>query len=203
MTLEIIGFPISNTVRATRITAHEKGVEYTYTPSKPHADDVLAVYPLGKVPVMRHDGFELFESGAICRYIDQAFDGPALMPKDLKQNATIESWVSAATTAYDKEILRNYIVEYITNKDEDGNVNRYVIDRTVKKFPQLFAMLNDAVKDGFVGGSEFTLADCHIIPILAIAQAFPESAEEFGKHSALQDYLERMSERESFKATAG
>jgi len=201
MTLEIIGFPISNTVRAARMTAHEKGVEYEYTPSMPHADDVRPLSPLGKVPAMRHDGFVLFESAAICRYIDQAFDGPALMPKDLQANAAIESWGSVITTGYDKEIIRNYVVEYIFNKDADGNVVRHAIDRAAPKFPHMLGKLDEAVKEGFIGGSEFTLADCHMAPILAVLPMFPESAEEFEKHAALKDYFARISERDSFKAT--
>lgn len=201
MTLEIIGFPISNTVRAARMTAHEKGVDYTLTPSMPHAEDVRPLSPLGKVPAMRHDDFILFESGAICRYIDLAFEGPALMPRDLQSNARIESWIAAITTGYDKEIMRNYVVEYIFNKDEDGNVIRHAIDRAVQKFPMMFAALGEAVKDGFVGGSEFTLADCHLAPILAMVPGFPESAAELENHGALKDYMARISERESFKAS--
>ena len=46
-------------------------------------DDVFAVNPLGKVPVLIHeDGFALFDSLVICAYLDGLHDGPKLIPED-------------------------------------------------------------------------------------------------------------------------
>ena len=42
--------------------------------------DHLERHPFGKIPVLVHDDFLLYETQAICRYIDEAFDGPALQP---------------------------------------------------------------------------------------------------------------------------
>jgi glutathione S-transferase len=47
----------------------------------------LARHPWGKVPVIDHDGFSIFETAAITRYVDAAFPGPKLQSDDLRQQA--------------------------------------------------------------------------------------------------------------------
>ena len=47
----------------------------------------LARQPWGKVPAFEHDGFGLFETFAIARYVDEAFPGPSLQPADVKARA--------------------------------------------------------------------------------------------------------------------
>lgn len=63
---------------------HEKGTEYTRVEINPFAPDVPASYrelhPFGKVPVLCHGNFTLFETCAITRYIDAAFEGASLTP---------------------------------------------------------------------------------------------------------------------------
>ena len=40
------------------------------------SDDFRAKTPVGKVPLLVHDGHSLFESGAICRYVANVEDFP-------------------------------------------------------------------------------------------------------------------------------
>ena len=80
--LEIIGLPLSNYVWTCRIAAAEKGVSYKLTPARPHSPEIDCIHPFGKMPAMRHGEFELFELKAICSYIDAAFPGPPLIPRD-------------------------------------------------------------------------------------------------------------------------
>ena len=51
--------------------------------------DYLARQPFGRIPAFEHDGLRLFESGAISRYVDEAFSGPALQPSDAKGRARL------------------------------------------------------------------------------------------------------------------
>ena len=79
-TLEIIGAPQSNFVRTARIACMEKGLPYTLAPARSHSPDVDAIHPFGKIPAMRHGDLSLYETKAICSYIDLAFGGPPLIP---------------------------------------------------------------------------------------------------------------------------
>lgn len=202
MALEIIGIARSNFVRTVRMCAEEKGVAYEHVSEMPHSDAVKAINPMGQVPVMRHDGLELCESQAIARYIDTAFDGPPLVPTNPKAAAPINRWVAAAAAGVDQLIMRNYVVEYVFHKDEDGNVVRTKIDRAVKRFPRMFGMLENAVAPGYLGSSEFSMADCFLAPILNAAQIFPEGKEAMANSAPLTAYFEKIAARDSFKNTA-
>ncbi|HEY7805895.1 MAG TPA: glutathione S-transferase family protein [Croceibacterium sp.] len=66
---------------------HEKGVPFTYRyvdmgAHEHHAPAFLAVNPDGTIPAIVHDGFTMTESTPAMEYIDEAFAGPALRPKD-------------------------------------------------------------------------------------------------------------------------
>lgn len=37
-------------------------------------------HPFGRIPVLQHGDFSLYETGAITRYVDESFPGPALQP---------------------------------------------------------------------------------------------------------------------------
>ena len=55
-------------------------------------DDFLKNAPIGKVPVLEHDGEYLFESGAICRYVANVSNSP-LYPDDAMQRAKVDQWM--------------------------------------------------------------------------------------------------------------
>ena len=202
MSLQILGYPRSNFVRTARMAAHEKGVEYELVKAMPQSDEIKAVHPMGQIPALRHGDFELCEAIAIVRYIDAAFDGPALFPANAQACATVNQWCSIVATGVDQLLLRNYVVPYAFHRDADGNVVRDKIDVAIKRFPKMFAMLNTAVADGYVGGDAFNMADCFLMPMLAAVQNFPEGKEALASQPALSDYFGRVSERPSFVATA-
>ena len=56
----------------------------------------LARHPFGRIPAIEHGDFKLYECQAILRYIDAAFDGPSLTPREPKAMARM-SWRSAAS----------------------------------------------------------------------------------------------------------
>ncbi len=70
-----------------RMALEEKGVAWTsryvdlfaFDQTRP---EYLAINPDGVVPTLVHDGAVIRESSVINEYIDEAFDGPALVPAD-------------------------------------------------------------------------------------------------------------------------
>jgi glutathione S-transferase len=201
MTLEIIGIPGSNFVRTVRLVAEEKGVAYELEPARPHSDEVTAIHPLGLVPVMRHEGLELSESMAIARYIDSAFEGPALVPAEPRAAAQVDRWMAYCATSVDQLLMRQYVIEYLFHKDDDGNVVRHRIDKAVRRFAKTYASLEAGVAGGFLGGGSISLADCFVIPMLVAAKNFPEGEAELATNPALTAYFERFCQRPSFAAT--
>ena len=77
---EIIGSMRSTYTRVVCMVCEEKGIEYTLTERPLNAPEIFAIHPLGKMPVLRHGDFVLFESKAIATYLDRSFGGPQLIP---------------------------------------------------------------------------------------------------------------------------
>jgi GSH-dependent disulfide-bond oxidoreductase len=58
-----------------------------------HKPEYLAINPQGTIPAMKHGSLVLTESTAIMEYIDEAFDGPSLMPDDPRDKWRIRWWM--------------------------------------------------------------------------------------------------------------
>jgi len=88
----LYGAAYSVYVRAVRLALAEKGVACrlvevdVFAPGGPPPEH-LARHPFGKIPAFEHDGFRLYEAGAISRYVDEAFEGPPLQPARPRERA--------------------------------------------------------------------------------------------------------------------
>ena len=49
--------------------------------------EFLAINPIGKIPVLEHDGLVLPESEVICEYLEERFPDPPLLPSDPAERA--------------------------------------------------------------------------------------------------------------------
>ena len=86
----IPGSPFGRAVLAALV---EKGAPYRLAPVAPGAlksPEHLARHPFGRVPVLEHDGFLLYETQAILRYLDRVLPQPALTPSDPKRAARMD-----------------------------------------------------------------------------------------------------------------
>ena len=199
--LEIIGAPQSTFVRSVRIACEEKGVPYRLTPARPHSPEVDAIHPLGKIPVMKHGTFALFESRAIVAYVDRAFPGPRLFPDDARECALIEQWVSIANTAIIPK-ANAYLQGYFFSRAADGRPDRGAIEALWPEVRAHMDLLDEAVKaTGHLVASQFTYADMNLLPVLAYLRRCPESSAALAESGALGGYFVRHSQRASVKAT--
>ena len=70
---EIIGSLQSTYTRAVCMVCEEKGIDYVLTQALLRSPELFAVHPFGKMPVLHHGDFQLFESKAIATYLDRRF----------------------------------------------------------------------------------------------------------------------------------
>ena len=92
MTVVIYGPTYSTYTRTARLALEEKGVAYRLREvdtlaGEGQKPEHLARHPWGKVPVLEHDGFSLYETVVVTRYVDEGFSGPSLQPSDARQRA--------------------------------------------------------------------------------------------------------------------
>ena len=95
--LVLHGYHYSVYNRIARLALAEKGLAYERVEVNPFDPDrpasYLTLHPFGRVPVLVHDGFALYETGAITRYVDRAFPGPLLQPADPRALARMDQIV--------------------------------------------------------------------------------------------------------------
>jgi glutathione S-transferase len=200
--LEIIGRPVSNYVWAARIACEEKGVPYKLVIAPAHSPEINAIHPFGKMPVLRHGEVKLCESRAISYYIDHAFDGPPLAPRDPVAGAQTEQWISLVNTTIDPVCVRQYLLGYFFPGTPDGSPNRPQIEGSFAKMETQLGVLDKAVEStGYLVNSSFTLADINLLPILFYLSKMPESGPMLLKNRNLAAYLDRHIARPSVKST--
>lgn len=202
--LQIIGVPQSTYVRVVRMAAEEKGVPYDLDPQPPHSGPVTAVHPFGKVPVMRHGDVELCESRAIASYIDNTFDGPALMPGDPTAAARAEQWISIVNTIMDQSLVRRYFLAgYVYPQREDRDPDAGVIGAVLADVERQLGVLEAALsKSEYLSGDGFSLADINLMPILFYLKGTQEAGARIDNSQTLTDYYARNASRPSFANTA-
>lgn len=200
--VEIFGLARSSYTRVVRMVCEEKGIAYDLIDAPPHSPQVNAIHPFGKLPVMRHGDFTLYESKAIATYLDLGFPGPRLMPSDPKQAALAEQWISVVNTVMDATLVRTYIFHYIFPKTADGKPDRPAIEAMAPKMREQIALLDRGVAaTGYLAGNQFTLADINVLPILYWLRQFPEGGDAMAASKHLSAYYDRHAQRPSFKNT--
>ena len=85
------GSPFGRSVLAT---LEEKRAPYRLAPVAPGTtktpEYLTTLHPFGRVPVMEHDGFRLYETQAVLRYLDRVMPQPSLTPSDIKRAARMD-----------------------------------------------------------------------------------------------------------------
>lgn len=196
--------PGSPFARMVLLTCEEKGVPWRLQPLAPgqhKQPDYLARHPFGRVPTIEHDGFWLYEAQAIVRYIDAAFDGPALQPSDPKRIArmsqvmNIMDWyVMPSLTA---GIGFNRLIAPAFGLPSNEEAVKAAIEPGRVCLRALENLLGD---QPYFAGDQVTLADLCAVAHLDAVPLSPEGAELIAG-SPLLAWLDRMAERPSVQRT--
>jgi len=91
--IKVHSIPGSPYGRAVLIALEEKHATYQLFPVQPktlRSPEHLARHPFGRIPVLEHGDFRLYETQAILRYIDRTLPGPLLTPLDPRAAARMD-----------------------------------------------------------------------------------------------------------------
>ena len=180
----------------------EKGVACTLKLCAPHTPEILAVHPFGRIPAMLDGDLKLHETSAILRYVDESFEGPALLPDAIHARAQCEEWVSAVNCYLYDTMVRRYVLQYIFPKGEGGQPDRAVIGRALQEMPAQLAVLERAYgKSDYLAGPKPSLADLFVAPILAYVEQFPEGRQLLRDLPNIRRGQHLLRQRASFTGT--
>ena len=195
----------STFVRTCRIALMEKGVDYDlveFNFIEGWPDDWESRHPFKKVPAFTHDELSLYETSAICRYVDEAFDGPTLQPGDAKARAHMNRVVSAIESYTYGPAITNTFVPRAVVPMLGGTTDESLIEEAAPDLGRAVRVLNSYAAHGtFLAGDAISLADCFGVPILHYLNQIPEGQSKLAEAPALSAWLERMDARESVSGT--
>jgi glutathione S-transferase len=207
MTPIIYGTEFSTYVRSVRMAFEEKGAKYTLhdvsvLKGEQKEPAHLARHPFGTVPAFEHDGFQLYETSPILRYVDQVVAGPALTPEDPKQRARMNQIISIIDYHGYPSLILQIVVQRLFVALLANGTDEAVIKAGIPK-AQLCLKEIDRIKGGdtFLAGNQVSLADLYLVPILFYLQLTPEK-ELMAPHKGLAAWWQAMGERPSVKSTA-
>ena len=168
--LKVYGFPGSTCTRKVLCTLHEKGAAFEFvnvdiTKGEQKSAEHLARQPFGVVPAIDHDGFKLYESRAIYRYLDAVLPGASLTPADPKQRALMEQWISVEAAYFSPQAMKAVLnIWYASMKGEQPD--QQVIDAGLAGTTTALDTLDKALAGKEYLAGSFSLADITYAPYL-------------------------------------
>lgn len=202
-TVTVYGNPRSTYCRTVRMALAEKGVPYKLDPLAPHTPELVAHNPFGRVPAFSDGPIEFYETRAILGYIDEAFDGPSLLPQwGATAHARGEQWISLINCHAYNTMVRRYVLQYIFPKGADGQPDRSTIDAALPEMATQLQVLDQAYGErDFLVGNTLSMADLFLAPIVMYLEMFPESKALLERCPNIRRAQAVIRERPSYAAT--
>ncbi len=215
-----------------RMALEEKGVAWTsryvdifrfehLTP------DYLKLNPDGVVPTLVHNGEPIRESTVINEYVDQAFDGPRLVPADALRAARMREFIRKCEEGFDaivKLTMVKYILPKLLNRwgreelekqaarrptkfYQDvharglrGEITEAELQQSREKIEELLDRLEAVLQTGpWIVGEDLTLADITVAPYMFRLSAL--GSDQFwskDRRPRVNQWYARLSARPSF-----
>ncbi|KAF7362993.1 Glutathione S-transferase [Mycena venus] len=121
----------------------------------------LAMHPFGQIPVIDDDGFIVYESRAICRYLAEKYadKGTPLLPKGLKERTLVEQAASVEFANFYPSVIK-VAREAVFKPRHGGTKDQAVLDEGLVELGAKLDVYEVILgKQKFLAGNEFTLAD--------------------------------------------
>ena len=204
MGVKLYGVPGSPNVRGAMLGLAEKGVGYELVPVLPSdfkKPEHLALNPFGRVPVLDHDGFVLYETQAILRYVDEAFPGPALQPANAREAARMNQIIGMIDCYLFQSWSNEISIERLVAPNFFGRPSN--LDRIQAAAPMARACaeaLEAVISTPYLTGGAFSLAEMRLMPHFDWFRLTPEGETILADKSKLARWFENVSERPSAKA---
>jgi glutathione S-transferase len=206
MARPIVYGPAGSTyVWSARLALAEKGVphELVEVPFGEHRKEPhLSRHPFAKVPAFEHDGFELYETQAILRYIDERFMSSPLQPTDVHEFSRMNQVIGIVDAYAHPSIAMGILVNRMLAPRLGLPVDEAAIAAALPRARLCLAEFARLMgEQQFMAGALITLADLMVAPLLYYFARLPEGEAPLAEHPTLAAWLRRMEERQSFRVT--
>ena len=154
--------------------------------------------PTGLVPTIEDDGFTLWESHTIVRYLAARHGAGSLWPTDVKARADADRWMDW-THSFSREFQRPVFWPLVRTPPEKRDAK--AIADAVRKCGDMLGIVDAALADRkYLGGSQLTMGDiplgCHV----QLWMRLPESEmRERPRLPNLEAWFARLCERAAYR----
>jgi glutathione S-transferase len=199
----IPGSPFS---RSALAALEEKGARYRIVPVAPgtlRSSAHLSRHPFGRVPVLEHGDFRVYETQAILRYLDRVLPEPVLTPADPRRAARMDQLMNVNDWYLFHDVANVIAFQRIVGPRLMGlTPDEAAIAAALPKARVVFDELAKQLgAQPYFTGDTLTLADLLLGPQLDFLQQTPEWEALTASHPNLGRWLARMNARPSFAAT--
>jgi glutathione S-transferase len=206
MNVELYGYQYSVYSWIARLALEEKGASYHWIEINPFALDIpesyLALHPFKRVPALVHGKFQIYETGAITRYVDEAFPGPRLQPIDLHHRARCSQFLSIIDSYVYWPLVRQVFSHRVFRPRLGRPSDATEIQKGLDAAPEVLAALEQLIADTeYLCGTELSLADIHLAPMIGYFAMAKEGEALLKRHRKLGDWWATISARTAYRAT--
>jgi glutathione S-transferase len=192
----VFGFPRSTYVKIVQLVLEAKGVPYRFhdTETEMYLPAHRARHPFGRVPVLQHGDFMVYETAAIATYIDQVFDDPKLIPSAPRDRARVNQWISALNAYFYPYMIFHVAHERLVFPELGVASDEGIVARGMTHVREALGVMQAALDVGerFLVGNEPTMADLFLYPSLFAFALTPEGKAALPDYPKVQAWRARM-----------
>ena len=197
--LEIWGRPYSSNVIPVIWTANECAVEYKLKLAggsfgQIDTQEFGEINPNRLIPAIRDDGFALWESHVIVRYLCSKYAAGNLYPDNLQQRAIADQWMEWSGTRAFPPVIQLFFATVRTQPEARDPAK---IKSLAGEAADVLAILDSHLaSQPFVAGNEFTMGD---IPLGAVAYRYFNVQAKRPDLPNIETWYQRLCDRPAYK----
>jgi glutathione S-transferase len=196
--LKILGRNTSSNVQKVLWCCDEIGIPFEREDvggpfGKNREPEYLAMNPNGLVPTVIDDGFTMWESNSIVRYLAAKSESP-LYPADLQQRSLMERWMDFELSKVSRFMVTVFIGLTRTPPEERDHdaINAAIASWT----DAMLIMDRHLANQDYLGGSAFSIAD---IPLGPITYRWLNMGFERPAAPNVEAWYQRLGERAAYR----
>lgn len=195
--IEIYYAPPSIYGRKVLAVLEEKGLDYeikpmTFSGEDHKKEEYLKLNPNGEIPTLVDDGMVIYESTAICEYLNDEYVEPALMPEDSYGRALVRMIDDYCDLHFYKALIKCLIKNKIQGQPLE-DADKAPVSAALKRIEAYLGTQE------YVAG-KFSLADLAVLTGLVTLDAL--GLGDLLTSASVKKYYERLKKRPGFKGAA-
>jgi len=165
--------------------------------------ELCDINPFHAIPTLVDGDYGLFESRAICRYLDDRFanQGPKLIPTDLRQRGKMEQWCSVEHAAFTPDMIGLIRQRVWTPLFRGTPPDEAKCKESMEKLKKTLVILNTHLADKqFLIGDQLSLADVFFAPLVEECLDTPEKTQILDEHPHFYAWWKRIAATPAWKS---